>query len=333
MMLRPVTLFFFACCCLLIAACDPMMPVATPVAVIVTAPPSLTPIPRATDTPFPTRTPLPTSTPDYTPTPTLFPCEVDSGQVIEINQFPSEIAGGENLRYRVYLPPCYYETERRFPYVVLLHGLSYRETQWEDIGVVDALDQGIRLGALPPMILVMPYYGAIGGTDSFPPDASYENVILDELLPAVERDLCTINQRDFRALGGISRGGFWALEIGFRHPQVFGILGGHSAFVPDPGVVPAAFSPLDIVETSPTLPEASLRIYLDNGSADTSALTLQTLSDRLRSRNISHTYVINPGGDHSNDYWAAHVSDYLAFYGRNWPRAFGELPPCAEPSP
>jgi len=196
----------------LLIGCDPMMPQATPVAVVITAAPSVTPIPLSSNTPIPSRTALPTSTPDYTPTPTLFPCEIDAGQLVEFSQFPSTVAGGENLRYQVYVPPCYYETERRYPYVLLLHGLSFRETQWSDIGVVEALDSGIRLGALPPMILVMPYYGAIGGTDSYPPDPSYETVILDELLPAIERDFCTISNRDNRAIAGISRGGFGRLK-------------------------------------------------------------------------------------------------------------------------
>jgi len=317
----------------LLIGCDPMMPQATPVAVVITAAPSVTPIPLSSNTPIPSRTALPTSTPDYTPTPTLFPCEIDAGQLVEFSQFPSTVAGGENLRYQVYVPPCYYETERRYPYVLLLHGLSFRETQWSDIGVVEALDSGIRLGALPPMILVMPYYGAIGGTDSYPPDPSYETVILDELLPAIERDFCTISNRDNRAIAGISRGGFWAFEIGFRHPEVFSIIAGHSAFFPDIDVVPPAFNPLEIAQTSPTLADAGLRIYMDNGSADSVAFSQQTLSDRLRARNISHTYVINPGGDHSNDYWAAHITEYLTFYGRNWTKSYAELPSCSEPSP
>lgn len=307
----------------------------TPVALIVSPEASITPSPAPpTETPQPSRTPLPSRTPESTPTVTPFPCETDSGQIVPIDRFASAVAGGENLRYRVYLPPCYLETQKRFPYVVLLHGLSFKETQWDELGIDEALDQGIRLGVLPPMILVMPYFGQIGQLNRFPPDNSYELVILDELLPAVERNFCTWNDRSHRAIGGISRGGFWAFSITLRHPDVFGIVGGHSAYFPDNlNEIPPSFNPLDLALNSSFLPDANLRIYLDNGADDSSGPSQQLFSSRLTSRGIPHTYVINPVGEHNNNYWSAHVSEYLTFYGRDWPRGYDNLPSCADPSP
>jgi S-formylglutathione hydrolase FrmB len=315
-----------------LAACDPMAPQATPVVVIVSPEPSATFTPQATDTPTPTRTPIPTATPDLPPTVTPFPCDDDSGQVVAFDDFPSEVAGGENLRYRVYIPPCYQETQVRYPVLLFLHGASYREQQWENLGAVGTLDQGIRLGALPPMIMVMPYMGFIGTQNTFPPDPSYETFIMDELLPAVERDFCTITSREYRAIGGISRGGFWAYSIAFRHPDVFGAVGGHSAFFPNSGI-PAAYDPLDMAVNSSLLPDVNLRMYLDNGAADSSGPSQQALSNRLQDRSIPHTYVINPVGEHNEDYWSSQVDEYLAFYGRNWPRNYDQLPTCLEPSP
>lgn len=317
---------------LILTGCDPMAPRATAFPVIVTSETTPTAIPP-TPTARPTRTPPPTLTPDLPPTATAFPCDQDSGEIIEYTDNRSEAAGGENLRYRVYVPPCYNETQLRFPVVILLHGLSYREQQWEDIGAIEALEQGIRLGALPPMILVMPYFGSIGAQNTFPPNRSYETVILDELIPAIERDFCTWNMRDYRAIGGISRGGFWAYSIAFRHPDVFGIAGGHSAEIPDIASVPAAFNPISIAENSSLLPEANLRLYMDNGSGDAAAFSQRTLSDALRERSITHRYVINPVGEHNNEYWSAHVSEYLSFYGEEWPDGYGPQPSCFEPSP
>ncbi|GAB4307876.1 MAG: hypothetical protein Kow00117_01120 [Phototrophicales bacterium] len=320
-------------CLIILAACDPMAPQPTPVVVLVSPVPSLTPTPRDTDTPTPTRTPVPTPTQVVLPTSTPFPCDEDSGRIVEFNDNFSEIAR-ENLRYRVYIPPCYLETQKRFPVVILLHGLSYREQQWEDIGVVNTLDQGIRLGALPPMILVMPYFGAIGQYNQFPPDPSYETVILEELLPAIQADFCTIENRQFRAIGGISRGGFWAYSIAMRHPDVFGSVGGHSAYFPDNlREVPPPFNPLEIARNSELLPQANLRMYLDNGASDSSGPSLQALSNRLQERGIPHTYEINLVGEHNNDYWSAHVDEYLQFYGENWSRSYDALPSCLEPSP
>ncbi len=318
---------------LLLAACDPMAPQATPVAVVISPAPSPTPTVGRTSTPFPSATPTLTPTAAVEPTATPFPCDEESGEIIDFDQFQSATAG-ENLRYRVYVPPCYFETQARFPYVILLHGLSFREQQWEEIGVVEALDQGIRLGALPPMLLVMPYMGEIGGFNQFPPDPSYETVVLEELIPAVEANFCTWDDRDYRGIGGISRGGFWAYSIGLRHPDVFSRIGGHSAIFPeDVQEVPAAFNPLQIAQNSSFLPDAELELYIDNAVSDSAGLSLQQLSNRLRQNSVTHEYVINVEGAHNNDYWAAHVTDYLTFYGEDWPRNYSGLPSCRELSP
>jgi enterochelin esterase-like enzyme len=312
--------------------CDPMAPQPTQSVIIITDIPSRTPVPTPT-VPTVTRTPAPTATTFVTTTPTPFPCAEEGGQVIPFDRNPSQVVD-ENLRYRVYIPPCYIQTQKRYPYVILLHGQAATESQWENIGAITTLDQGIRLGALPPMILVMPFWGVVGNENSFPPDPSYETVVLDELLPAIQRDFCTWNDREHRAIGGISRGGFWAFSIGFRHPDIFGIIGGHSAVFPDdPQVVPPAFSPLDMARDSALLPDADVRIYLDNGAADLAGVSEQLLSSRLAARGITHTYIINTVGEHNEEYWSAHVSEYLAFYGRDWARNAAELPSCLEPSP
>lgn len=317
----------------LLAACDPFAPYdPTPVALVITNAPTATVAPTASATPTITRTPFPTPTPDFTATPTPFPCDIEAGEVIvfDDNRSPSV---GENIRYRVYVPPCYLQTQRRFPYVILIHGLSYREDQWEDLGLVTALDQGIRLGVVAPMIVVMPYMGNIGQQNSFPPDRSYETVILDEIIPQVERDFCTWSNRAHRAIGGISRGGFWAYSIALRHPDIFGTVGGHSAYFPNTPDIPPAFNPLELALNSSFVKEAGLRMYLDNGAADSSGPSQQLFSSRLSARGIPHTYTIHAVGEHNNDYWSAHISEYVSFYGAEWPRNYSELPSCAEPSP
>jgi enterochelin esterase-like enzyme len=316
---------------LTLTACDPMAQQPEPVVIVVTAPPTLTPTPDISPTPSPTRTPIATATPDFTPTPTPFPCEEDGSLIVL--ELESAVSG-ETLDYDVYIPPCYQQTLKRFPVVYLLHGLREQQTQWSEIGIVETLNAAIRLGALPPMLVVMPYSGIIGTLNRFPPEPSYETVVLDELLPAVERDFCTLNTRDQRAIGGISRGGFWAFTLALRFPEVFGIVGGHSAFFPDdPNEVPPAFSPLDLARNSTLLPQAELRIYLDNSISDDAGLGQKVFADRLTARAIPYTYIVNTSGDHNNDYWAAHLGEYLQFYARNWETNYSALPSCLSPSP
>lgn len=325
---RPTILLVFL---LLLCACDPLAPVITPTPQIIIVTPSASETPIPSPTSPPTETPLPSPTPQDTATPTPPPCLQDGGQIAPFDDFRSPSVG-ETLHYRVYIPPCYLESSRRYPYVVLLHGLQEDELQWGELGITAALDQGIRLGALAPMLVVMPDYGSIGTQNTFPPADSYETVVLDELVPAVERDFCTINDRDHRAVGGISRGGFWAYEIALRHPDVFGIVGGHSATF-DPGNAPAAFNPLELALNAPFLADANLRMYIDNGANDVAGTYLELFSSRLSSRGIAHTYIISPVGGHDADYWSAHLDDYLRFYARDWTTNVSELPSCLQPSP
>lgn len=316
-----------------LVGCEPFAYSPTPVAMVITVPPTATLSPTPTLTPSITPTIAPSETP-FVPTPTPFPCNEDSGQYIDVDDNVSENGNGENLRYRVYLPACYLSTQKRFPTVYLLHGLSYREEQWEDLGVDTALDQGIRAGALPPMILVMPYLGQLGQFNSFPPDPSYEGFVLEELLPDIERSFCTIENPEHRAIGGISRGGFLAFSIAMRNSDVFGIVGGHSAFFPTNAPdIPPAFNPIELALNETFLQEINLQMWLDNGSGDSSASSQQLFSARLTQRNVPHTYVVHPTGEHNNDYWSAHISEYLAFYGRDWEHDYGQLPDCSEPSP
>lgn len=319
---------------MILSACEPLAYNPTPVSVVITNQPTATVPPTVTPTPTITRTPFPTETPDFTATPTPFPCNDEAGQIVPFSQNSSEVAGGENLRFNVYLPPCYQQSGARFPSVILLHGLSYREQQWEDLGMIDAINTGILNGTLPPMILVMPYMGNFGQINQFPPDPSYETHILEELLPQLDRNFCLWQNRDYRAIGGISRGGFWAYSIAMRNPDVFGVVGGHSAFFSGDTVsIPPPFNPLELAIDDESLKDANLRLYLDNGASDSSGPSQQTFSSRLTANGVPHTYVVHPVGDHSNDYWTEHVAEYLAFYGETWEKQYGNLPSCAEPSP
>jgi hypothetical protein len=72
-------------------------------------------------TPEPIQTPLPTLTPSPTPTATPEPC-ITPGQIIT-GTYPSQnLMDGPERNYRVYLPPCYEDSNRVYPTVYLFHG-------------------------------------------------------------------------------------------------------------------------------------------------------------------------------------------------------------------
>jgi hypothetical protein len=221
------------CAAILIVGCDPLAPEALPTAVALnptmteTTPPLPTAIPSLT--PTPTDTPTPTPTPTRTPVPSATPrvCKDTKGRVVSLTFFSAIVK--RDVPYDVYLPPCYSETGKRYPYVLLMHGADQTEKLWVDVlGAQKALEAGLSLRALPPMILIMPYGGELANLNIFREKAGWESVVLTELMPEIEANFCTWNDREGRAIGGISRGGFWAYVIALRHPDLCGGVGGHS---------------------------------------------------------------------------------------------------------
>ncbi len=229
--------------------------------------------------------------------------------------------------YSVYTPPCYDSSATIYPVVYLMHGSNDDDGQWGRLGIQQALDTGIANGTLPPMIVVMPFGEWLANKNQFD-TVSWENVFLNELMPLVEGLYRIDARRETRAIGGISRGGFWAYEIAFRHPDLFGSVGGHSAFFSE-GQAPVDFDPLKMAKNAPNLD--TLRIELDRGSEDYAAPGVDLMHQRLDERGIPHTYTVYPEGQHNNAHWQLHVADYLAFYASSWLSAVFPPTPTAPP--
>jgi S-formylglutathione hydrolase FrmB len=277
----------------------------------------------------PTATPPP-PTITSTPTATPFRCTETEGK-IEIMSFDSQITG-RAFGYRVYLPPCYTITRRRYPYLIMMHGLVpgtdvMNDDQWDRMGLDEAASQGYLNGTLAPMIIIMPDGNDARHGDD---DSPFSKVIVSELMPEVEGNLCTWNESRMRAIGGLSRGGFWAYSVAYQDTSLFDRVGGHSPFFYDGDY--KVYNPYNLMDTAQGI--VRLKMYIDYGVDDHNVDTgIELFVDKLRSQGIEPQLVINPEGAHTEDYWAAHVADYLAFYAAEWLHAIEDLPGCNQPSP
>lgn len=239
-------------------------------------------------------------------------CNETVGQ-IDRNNYRSTLAE-TNMVYSIYTPPCYDPNGGPYPVIYLMHGSNEDDGQWPRLGIQDILDAGIHDGTLPSMIVVMPFGNWMANENQFD-RGSWENVFLNELMPLAEANYRIDTRREYRAIGGISRGGFWAFEIAFRHPELFSILGGHSAFFAV-GNAPKEYNPLDLTETATGID--GLRIALDRGKDDFAAPGLDLMDKLLTKRGIEHAYTVYPEGQHYLTYWRQHVAEYLQFYASSW---------------
>jgi len=312
-----------------LAGCTPPTPTYAPptlvplsdvtLAVPPTAPPQtatsapLTLAPPQTATPTGTATPTPTAT--FTPIPTPTPVYTDTQGMVHIGTYFSHILN-RDMPYRIYLPPGYDSGDRTYPVLYLLHGYPFDESHWDHLGADETADAGIRSGGYSPFIIVMPncdpsedgiYVNTSGG------DNSVEGLIVNELLPYVEQTYRTWARREGRAIGGISRGGVWSLEIGFRRPDLFAVVGAHSAALsvnyPHP-----AYDPFNLV-ADPAV--GTLRIWLDAGDSDWTWASTDQLHKVLEEHGIAHEYVIGEGS-HEDEYWSRMMPAYMAFYTAGW---------------
>jgi enterochelin esterase-like enzyme len=212
------------------------------------------------------------------------------------------------MRYNVYLPPCYRAMQpQRYPVLYLLHGQNYDEGQWLRIGAASTLDRLITSGDVPPIIIVMPFDYSY----KQPTEYKFEEAFIQLLIPQIDATYRTLTNAPHRAIGGLSRGGAWAIRLGTRHPDMFGAIGGHSpsVFYADMQTLPVRL--LNI--PSDQLP----RIWLDAGDSDSEYETVASFEQFLNKHNVPHEWHAYIGW-HDEAYWSAHVGEYLRWYTEEW---------------
>lgn len=268
-------------------------------------------------TPTESQTPVPPTatatstlvpTPSLTPTPTPMLCWAEGGR-FEMGEMESELLP-DPLSYRVYLPPCYDEQiERRYPVLYLIHGQSYNDDQWERLGAGAVVDRLVLADELPPFIIVMPR----DRVWKEPTEDNFGIAVAEELVPWIDDGYRTLPERKYRAVGGLSRGGAWALHLGLDYWELFGSMGAHSGFIfhTDTYVVN------DWLDEIP--PEKLPRIFMDAGDKDRPSILQSAVwfEDLLTKRSIPHEWHIY-SGYHEEAYWEAHVEEYLRWYAQDW---------------
>ncbi len=251
---------------------------------------------------------MPTSSPTVETTPTALPCWGEGGR-LEKGQLAATLLP-QPLLFRVYLPPCYdQQTDRRYPVLYLLHGQTYNDDQWDRLGVDETADALIAAGEIPPLLIIMP-----AEQDQYtpPPENPYGQALVEELIPYIERNYRARTDRAHRAIGGLSRGGNWALHLGLTRWELFGAVGAHStpSFVTD--------GPPRLREWLDDIPPGQWpRLYLDAGADDGWKEYMLNVEAVLTEKDIPHEWHLNQGA-HEEAYWAAHVEEYLRWYTEPW---------------
>lgn len=201
------------------------------------------------------------------------------------------------------------------PLLIFLHGRGGDP----DSNLSDELFISLRrLGDRAPAIVFVN-----GGDHSYyhdRDDGPWSRYVLEEALPAALRRTGANTRRV--AIGGISMGGFGALDLARQHPARFCAVGGHSpALWQAAGETPEGafddaddFASHDVMSAAATADAlGSEPIWLDGGDEDPFRSSTDTTAATLRSSGHDVRVHHWPGG-HDSDYWNARMPTYLRFY-------------------
>lgn len=244
---------------------------------------------------------------ESTPTPDTKKCENEKGR-FEFFEMPSDKMSYP-MEGRVYLPPCYgNDPDKRYPVLYFLHGQSFKDDQWDRLGADEALDTLVNADEITPFIIVMPKETNYMNSQW---DSKYGISLAEELVPFIDERYQTIQEREARAIGGLSRGAAWAMRVGMIYWKTFSAIGLHS-FAPfrgDYNEAPFWFKEIPR--------ESQHRIYIDMGFLDVNLDPAYHFETRLVKYGIPHEWHVFHG-THNEAYWSEHVSDYLFWYAQGW---------------
>jgi len=124
-------------------------------------------------------------------------------------------AMGHDVGYVVWVPAGYdAEAGRRYPVVYFLHGAGGNESS-DSAGFSGRVAEAIKKGTMPPVICVF----ANGGMSGY--RGTVETMLLQELIPEVDKTWPTVAKPASRAVAGFSMGGAGATRLAVTHPAIF----------------------------------------------------------------------------------------------------------------
>jgi enterochelin esterase-like enzyme len=215
-------------------------------------------------------------------------------------------------RIVLYLPPGYEKSSARYPVLYLVHGSGDVPESWTNAGHANfILDNLIAEGKAKPMIVVMPAGHAVpfGAPRNGPVNNNelFEQYLVKEVIPVVEKNYRTAPGVRNRALAGLSMGGGHTIYTGFSHPELFGALGIFS-----PGLPRDFDTKFHSVLENPKALNASVKlIWIACGDNDTTVQypRIKTWAESLNQHGVAESFHTYPGA-HTWPVWRMSLTDF-----------------------
>ncbi|WP_101536258.1 alpha/beta hydrolase [Paractinoplanes atraurantiacus] len=220
-------------------------------------------------------------------------------------------AMSKRVQFNVYLPKSYTRTTaKRFPVVYMLNGINGSNIEWEARDMDAVLDKLIKDRGLEETVVVFPDGGSGWYVDTSA--GNYKSMIVNEVLPMVDRSYRTLADREHRGISGVSMGGQGAFTIGLTNPGLFSSIASHIgalSLAPLAGTAAeraanANLQPIKMVQSMTAAELNRHTFYFDGGDQDEYGFgtAARNMSVALASKGVRHDYQLG-AGNHADSYW------------------------------
>lgn len=225
---------------------------------------------------------------------------------------------GQPREFATYLPPSYLsQPKREYPVVYLLHGINGGSREWEPRDIDDVLD-GLWQQGLAESIVIMPDGESLWYSDQPDGGTPWRSMFLTEMVPLVDKEYRTLEGRDFRALTGVSMGGFGAWSLGLSNPGMFSSIASHIGSLSYSGS--ALPTPLKQAGDMTAKQLKKFDLYFDacefdEYRFDDAARSMDTI---LTGKGVPHTWAVYPEGRHNDACWMPHLKDSFGMHSTHF---------------
>jgi len=224
---------------------------------------------------------------------------------------------GMRRSLHVYTPPGYDESRGKYPVLYLLHGAGDNDATWTALGRAQViLDNLLAQKKVVPMVVVMTDGHAAFSQPSTNADArarnakAFERDLLEDVMPLAEKSYRLRNDREHRAIIGLSMGGGQSLGVGLTHLDLFAWVGGMSSATPSEETLSPVLA--DSKATNKKLKLLWIAIGKDDFLLDRNKQLDQLLTDK----GIQHTFKVTEG-NHSWPVWRRYLADFAPLVFRD----------------
>lgn len=243
--------------------------------------------------------------------------DVAHGKVVQTELFST--VRNKHVGMWVYTPASYGEGTKEYPVLYLQHGGGEDETGWINQGKANyILDNLISEGKAKEMIIVM-----VNGTFSVPGRPfsysvegikPFEEDLIKNVIPFVEKNFRVKKDRKSRALAGLSMGGGETFFAGLQHTELFSSLGVFSTGVfggiRESGAFDAEKALPGLLSNAKKYNDELDVFYISVGTDDNRITSTKKAVEDMKSKGLNIVFNTFPG-DHEWQVWRKSLHDFV----------------------